>query len=217
MSVVLLAQTINELVDGWDERIEYMVSINQNIERRAQTIRHPALLDELRTFAHDGVLPSASLDSSGGSSNKPGSKPPCGLDAADLVMEIASYARNCRWAFTDYGPSKGPRRLIAEECRGLVSIAQTSATDEDIDDFLRAMRSFVRRAKILLGHEQPSMAIQGTVCGECGGTLRVAIDASTDVRCAGLPGQPGCGTRYPRHQWIDLYQGMVDDAEAAQA
>ena len=50
----------------------------------------------------------------------------------------------------------------------------------------------------------PTKALADTACGNCGGQLVVAADASTSVRCAGDSLNPPCGQEYQHGQWLAL-------------
>jgi hypothetical protein len=68
----------------------------------------------------------------------------------------------------------------------------------------RDLQKYVKRARLLLGYDVPMKEIAGTVCGECGGTLIVADDASSDVICVGSLDTESCGRRYDHTEWIAL-------------
>jgi hypothetical protein len=56
----------------------------------------------------------------------------------------------------------------------------------------------------MLQYDVPAIPLRDTVCGECGGTLVVAVDADSDVRCVGNLEQASCGKIYFKHMWVDL-------------
>lgn len=66
------------------------------------------------------------------------------------------------------------------------------------------LKKFVGQARIILGYDVPMAQIADTVCGECGGVLIVAEDASSDVICTGTPSADSCGKRYPYWEWLAL-------------
>lgn len=71
----------------------------------------------------------------------------------------------------------------------------------------RELEALVRAARIALGYDAPMKTLADMACGNCGGVLRVASDASTDVRCAGTEENLPCGTVYRRHEWVQLLKG----------
>jgi hypothetical protein len=84
-------------------------------------------------------------------------------------------------------------------------VCAVQATGEPV----KRLRGLRRQARLFLGYDAPLMVIKDTVCGTCGGSLTVARDASTSVRCIGTEDQEPCGTEYPRHTWIALLDGGV--------
>ena len=76
----------------------------------------------------------------------------------------------------------------------------------------RDLQQYVKRARLLLGYDVRMRTIADTVCGECGGTLIVADDASSDVFCVGNAeaGTATCGRRYDHTEWIDLLRSDGD-------
>lgn len=73
-----------------------------------------------------------------------------------------------------------------------------------LHELKRDLQQYVRRARLLLGYDVPMRTIADTVCGECGGVLIVADDASSDVICTGTLAAPSCGRRYDHTEWIHL-------------
>lgn len=73
-----------------------------------------------------------------------------------------------------------------------------------IMDLRRDLQQYVHRARLLLGYDVPMRMLADTVCGECGGGLMVADDASSDVICVGSPSTERCGRRYDHTEWIQL-------------
>lgn len=71
----------------------------------------------------------------------------------------------------------------------------------------RDLEALVRQARVTLGYEAPQRILADTVCGNCGGALRVASDAQSDVKCAGTESEPPCGTVYKRWEWMELLKG----------
>ncbi|MFE6846551.1 hypothetical protein [Streptomyces sp. NPDC057686] len=167
-----LQQCLAEFHQGWNERREYKIRTSGGLEIRVEAIRHPSLIRQLNTF-QGRVTARAER----GAPNGPGSRPPSSLDALELLHEINT-------ALTAWQP---------------VTVCE-SADPDDTRACLRAFRDLRRRARWLLGYDPPTTLLDGHVCDHCGGALRVATDWSTDIRCAGHPDTPPCGTEYSRWQ-----------------
>ena len=87
-------------------------------------------------------------------------------------------------------------------------------SDAWVTHALKEATSWVRQAGVNLTYDAPTTTLKVT-CPDCGGRIRVANDATTDVWCAGLgvvqgPAQLGepfpvhygpCGATWPRHTW----------------
>ncbi|KPI09914.1 hypothetical protein OV450_3405 [Actinobacteria bacterium OV450] len=167
-----LRECLAEFTDGWTERREYKIQTSGGLEIRVEAIRHPGLLYQLNNYE---VLKTNRPER--GAPNKPGSRPPATLDAVELLDDIAE-------AFTQWH-------------------SITTSDDAHVDDVracLRTFRHLARRARWLLGYDVPTTYLDGHVCDQCGGALRVAIDWSSDIRCAGRPDAPPCGKEYSRWQ-----------------
>lgn len=193
------------LVNGWPERIEYRVRIGDNVESRAKTIRHAALLVQLAEAAH-----SKSGGNNGGSNpNKAGSRPPLNTAPLDLIDTITEQAQYHYHELCTQANGKAPtlvrKRPVSQTLHNLACVASTC--DVSLRECARAAQMWVRKARVMLGYEKPQVLLRDTVCGTCGGALIVATDASTDVRCIGNSGDThGCGQVYPRYSWLDLLE-----------
>lgn len=196
----MLQDKIDRLIVGWYERVEYAQRVGEHQEIRVMRVKHPALLIELWNMT-------ASLKtgpSNGGSANKPGSRPPGSIEAASLIQEIRCYARELRGNWSDRPVL---RRPTAGELRAMMVLAQHQ-DDSEISDVNYRLQQYIRRGLVMLGHEAPTRMLDSSVCGECGGGLSVADDASSAVRCVGYPDAPSCGNSYPPHTWLELAQGI---------
>ncbi|MFE0101181.1 hypothetical protein [Streptomyces sp. NPDC059009] len=87
------------------------------------------------------------------------------------------------------------------------AMASADGHDDLVYEVKEDLRKRVRSARIILGYDAPQRMLKDSVCGDCGGALIVADDASSDVRCIGTPEAPSCGTKYFRWQWIELLEG----------
>jgi hypothetical protein len=191
-----IADLVGALVDGWYERVEYKIMVNRQIESRVTSVRQRSLLHQLASEV-SGYSPSSVGERYG----QPGSRPPGSLDMLDLLTDIDLYL----------GAVKATGKGREAKLRSLVSIS-FSGGPEWGSVIVRDLGRFVKTARIMLGYDVPARPLRDTVCGSCGGTLVVAQDADSDVRCVGKPtddpqvSEPPCGTVYPRWQWVDLLE-----------
>ncbi|MFF8831354.1 hypothetical protein [Streptomyces sp. NPDC015131] len=208
MSIREIEQNVALLVNGWEERIEYRVKVSGQLEERANTVRMAGLLEQLRK--HTGTTQNGRAER--GSPNKPGSRPPGSTTGFMLLDEITAEAGywtdrvlierglDRTWALRPMPDlllfMRDETRRLEETHPGLVA------------DIAAATRAWVRDARRLLSLDARTVMIAGTVCGECGGGLAVADDASTAVRCIGHPGTAACGVRYERHEWLGLLEAQ---------
>lgn len=198
-----LHRSVDMLVNGWHERIEYRVRIGDAVEDRAKRIRHSALLVQL----HELSLQRSSGSNNGGSTNKPGSRPPLNMAPLDLIDTITEEAQQQYHDLCTQVNGKAPtlmrRRPVTQTLHNLVAVAMTC--EVSLHECARVAQMWVRKSRVMLGYDQPQALLKDTVCGTCGGALVVATDASTDVRCIGNSGDAhGCGQVYPRWQWLQL-------------
>jgi hypothetical protein len=183
-----LASLINEFVDGFHERIEYNVMVGHGIEARAASVRQPGLITQLL-----GEVSGYAPVSTGARWGQPSSRPPGTLDFIDLLHHIDS------WLIMESATG----RNRTEKLRSLVSSA-TFRSDEWTKEACHDLRRFRKTARIMLQYDVPAVPLRDTVCGECGGTLVVAVNADSDVRCVGTSEQPSCGMVYEKWRWVEL-------------
>ncbi|MGW2206772.1 DUF7341 domain-containing protein [Streptomyces sp. NPDC001774] len=200
-----IENNIADLTKAKTEKIEYKVRINGEYEDRANTIPTASLYAQLKNFAqHAPNTPKAERTPP----NKPSSRPPGNMAGFLLLDEIASEA--AYWtdrALIESGrdrenalnPMPNLLHVLTRELRHI-----EDAHPDVIDQVTTVTRGWVKRARHLLGHEQPQTMLTDHVCGECGGGLIVATDASTAVRCIGTPDTPSCGTTYTQDMWLQL-------------
>lgn len=203
-----LGQSVQMLVNGWSERIEYKVRINDVIEARAKSVRHNALLAQLHEAALHGT---SNGSSNGGSTNKPGSRPPLNMAPLNLVDSITEQAQYHYHSLCTMVNAKPPslmrKRPVIQTLHHIVVTALNAHEyPQEVREVTRAAQMWVRKSRVMLGYEKPHVLLKDTVCGTCGGALVVASDASSDVRCIGTNAGPSCGQVYPRYQWLDLMQ-----------
>lgn len=196
----LLRQQVSILCDGWSERREYAVRVNSHIEMRVETITHESLITQLANMTQPLIRPKD--NNGGGGGGKPGSKPPGAFQSAALLDELRSYANGVifEWQAISYGDD------VRGICSMLRHVHKSSAvrTEREVSEVSWHLASYIRQAKCLTGHEAPTRAFDATVCGECGGQLRIAIDNVGGVFCAGTPTTTACGTRYSNEDVIRL-------------
>ncbi|OII61192.1 hypothetical protein BJP40_06600 [Streptomyces sp. CC53] len=215
MSMREIERNVAALKDGYDERIEYRIRVNGDFEERANTVRMAGLLEQLRKVAIEGGRSPAGR-AARRPPNKPGSQPPGRTDGLTLLDEITGEVYY--WVDRVLMESGRDRTLGLSPMPALLDalVAETRLLEDThpalVADIADATRTWVRRARRLLGHDESYVMLEERVCGECGGALAVARDASTAVRCVGSPDGGGCGARYERDTWLGL---LVGGGEAA--
>lgn len=197
-----LGRQVTILCDGWTERREFGVKVDGNCEKRIESVYHTPLLLQLRTMTH----PLVRKKQEGGSGGKAGSKPPGAFEAASLLDEIHRWAYTTVQEWSDV-PSRVLRRTVARELYTLRDRAGMQS-HEAVQAATWHLRTYVRRARITIGYEVPTHAFADTVCGECGGQLRAAVDGVGDVFCAGTPMYGSCGAKYTPMHVISLALDM---------
>ncbi|MGP4083165.1 DUF7341 domain-containing protein [Streptomyces sp. KR55] len=171
-----IANLVEPLVSGFDERIEYDLRVvthtedcrasrptwaecdcPSTLERRVKTVRHAPLIAQLQAAI---AAPATADDHGGRSATRVESPFPGNLDALDLSDEIK-----------------------------------------------RTVRTWVRRARAILGYDvPPSSIVRGAVCGECAGALKLHNGSAV---CIGRIGEsPPCGMEYTWQQIEDYYRGL---------
>lgn len=206
-----IEHNVSLLRDGWDERVEYRVRINGEFEDRANTVRMAGLLAQLKTYADDGD-PGPANGAQRGSPNRGGSRPPGAVGGFLLLDEITGEINS--WADRLLSETGEDRTLalgsVGEVLAQIVYECQRLEETHPglVKDVADATRQWVIRARRLLAHDQGQVLFQGSSCGDCGGALAVAREAATAtaVRCVGDGFGGGCGMRYERDQWMDLYR-----------
>lgn len=230
-----IASLAAQLADGWEERIEYHVNIKRHsllcqtlslamppgkrkhyecdcdevTESRAQTVQCASLIDQLQEALTEPV----SVSGGGGAAgDKPHSNPPGNQEALELLHDVKRDAWDCYGAlhYALYPAHELRRPSLVNALRTLPDWSAMAAESELYDlvcSVKETLRKLVRSARIVLGYDTPQRMLADSVCGECGGALIVASDASTDVRCVGTPEAEPCGTIYRRWQWIELLEG----------
>lgn len=179
-----IAELVSHLVDGWHEQIEYYAPVEQGIERRVKNIKQKALIAQLLQ-----EVSGYGTNSMGDRWGKPGSRPPGTLDIMALIDDIDRWL----WEHAACSATSRTTRL-----RSLVTIATGRDETEWADDVTRQLRRYIKTARIMLGYDVPTRKLRDIGCGDCGGTLIVAIDVESDIHCT------ACPKRYTRWEWVDL-------------
>lgn len=196
-----MRQHVDALVYGFSEHIDFVVEVRGGYERRGCVRRFDSLLSQLWT---NSITPLAvSGQSSGSSPNKAGSRSPVNQVYADLIDTIHEQA-NDAWSLLE-GESSPPCALpvLLGELHSAVARCPVDNAGA-AHQVVRMAAEWVRRARVALGYETRTVQLADSVCGQCGGTLVVAADASTDVRCIGTSAAESCGMVYGRMQWLAL-------------
>lgn len=196
-----VSDAIYQLNQGWHERIEYSVKVGDVVEERVKSVRFPSILSQLRIMAR---MPS-SVASNGCNPNKSGSRPPVNMAPLNLIDDIHVQAIA---ASRMLGNSIHRTHTVEEALGELISacalIESACESDACLMAAVRCAEGWVKRGRLMLGYDIRETILVDAVCGECGGTLVVAVDASSDVRCIGTEDNLSCGTRYPKATWLDL-------------
>ncbi|AZM51786.1 hypothetical protein DMA15_03640 [Streptomyces sp. WAC 01529] len=233
-----IADLVRQLVSGWEERIEYQVPVTQHVtlcqirrssmppgrrrhhececpaavEARARTLQLPSLIVQLQEAVTEPV--SKAGGDGIGAIDRPHSNPPGNGEALALLLTIRADAHDYYDAlravlYPGHGERKGVTvlsalRAIPDWC----AMAGEAGHDDLVYGIKEDLRKRVRTARIILGYDSPMAMLADVLCGDCGGALIVAGDASTDVRCIGTPEAAPCGTKYFRWDWIKLLEDL---------
>jgi hypothetical protein len=185
--------------------------------------RAPGLVDQLGVIVQDGprsgvVIPGAAVPGGSPGWDDDGALSPT---AAHGTFESAPPVAEAFWLADDI------RRQVDE----LNAELRAEGHDGDLVDMAlddpetgrriaRRLRALVGQARIELGYDAPIVTLRDMYCRYCGGEMRVRVDASSDVWCAGriplegpaLEGEPmpigyvPCGARWPRGSWVWLLE-----------
>lgn len=212
---------------SFNELRHYQCDCPTTVETRVERRRQGPLLTQLVEAGYR-VPQNGSGSGGSGSTNKPEAKIPgnlvrpdeilsrCALVAADhcerwAVPRASGYSRDSRLA-TDLATlriyvsgevicrSPSSQRAYSGELV-YVEASSRAPSSEEVDDLRHDLAKIVRQGRLFLGYDSDTEAIGDTVCGDCGGVLRVGKDMPSDVRCAGSPETPPCGKVYPWRTW----------------
>ncbi|MER5252915.1 hypothetical protein [Streptomyces sp. NPDC002855] len=222
-----ITDLVGQLVNGWHERIEYKerivthtpdcskrhivnykaCSCPESIEARAKSVRQVSLLAQL-SMHNQALIKGGSQ----GGRSAPGSRIPGDITALDLltkIKETATRLRHDMWVVEGKFISDWQYRRpesTAMILSGIVIDARKMQWDspQTMRVVIKSLRECVAEARMLLGYEAPSRKLRDVVCGTCGGTLKVAADAQSNVWCGGTIDTPSCGTVYVREEWHEM-------------
>ena len=189
------------LVYGFRESVDFVRIVDGHREAHSVVRRYDGLIAQLM---HQSTTPLPSRTGEGPGGGKPGSRPPLNMVYRNMVDTIAEQAQTLWEDYTD--PEVDPRGdvgAILADLRAWV-IDSVSTRENGAQIVARAFRRWVHDARVMLGYEGRRVTLADTVCGECGGTLVVAIDATSDVRCVGTDDAEPCGMVYGRLDWVSL-------------
>lgn len=187
------------LTRGFAEPVEYVVEVNGIREAKRTYRRHEGLIAQLEL---NSTTPLQSRVGGGGG-GKPGSRPPINQVYADMVDTIHEQALIAWGLVIDQDVCK---RTLTSLIIGIGLLVETRCEEipHDCGTVARMLNKWVHDARVLLGYESRKVVLADTVCGQCGGTLIVAIDATSDVRCIGTEAADSCGMVYNRLEWVSL-------------
>jgi len=200
---------VRELLSEVRTSAEYTRDGSRGSSRHRQ--RLPGLLLQLVT-----ALPPGGKDSNG-RAGKPGSRPPVNETAHHALGDIAhGWAVKGGWQPGVFNlrarlrrAANRPRALreggvvdALHEIRRLALIVDPECTAEAAS----SLRAYVGLAKTALAYDAPVATLRDVACPYCGGRLRVAADASSDVWCS----SPACkDDRGHRHTWPRRSWGLL--------
>lgn len=194
-------QSVHALTTGFSESVEYVVVVNGVREARRSTRKYDGLIEQLSL---NSTTPLQSRAGVGGGGGKPGSRPPINQVYANCIDTIHEGA----WIAWEVlcGPGYNSNWTLPQLLALLWDRVTAYADErpEACETVARMARRWVHDARVLLGYESRKVVLADTVCGQCGGTLVVAVDATSDVRCTGTPDTDPCGMVYGRLEWISL-------------
>jgi hypothetical protein len=196
-------QCYEQLVFGFREPVEFVRVVNGQREVHRVERRYEGLIGQLM-MQSTVPLPSRTGDGPGG--GKPGSRPPLNMvyrNAVDTIQEQAYVL----WEMMEpESPPTEPLTCLLADLR-TAAITYADERPKDVQTLARGFRKWVTSARVLLGYESRKVTLADTVCGQCGGTLAVAVDATSDVRCIGTADADPCGMIYGRLEWVSLLGG----------
>lgn len=189
---------LEKLISGWSERVR--------VGNGFMTQQHGSLLGQLHVAAR---MPSSGNGGPSCNPNKSGSRPPVNMAPLNLIEQIAEEAAALFSKLSLYcgeiAPRGVKRKLIDVLCNIRIMCRRISQTHPQlVHEAARAFSTWVRQARIMLNYESRMKLLADTSCGDCGGNLTVAEDASTDVRCVGNDVSGSCGRIYRRESWVML-------------
>lgn len=216
------------LGSGWKERVDYTIPVTyhkkeicqpQNKpcgcplenEKRTKYVNRESLLEQLRLYNQNRDTDRNPKAERGAPRVKTAGKPPGDVTGFLTLDEITvdAYSTLDR-IFEEAGRDR--MYLVDRSLKGVFNgltyqVTQFIESRPDLArDILKATDKWVRQAKAALRMTVSDAMFGDTVCGNCGGGLKVAWDNSSDVTCIGTPTDPPCGETYPMSEWVALYE-----------
>jgi hypothetical protein len=179
-------------------------------EKRVRSQKKPGLLDQLRDIASYKDVDRNPKSQRGAPRVKTAGKPPGDLSGVFTLDEIVcdiyvTVDRTLEEAGRDRECAAGP---VAEVLSGLTT--QIEYFGNERPDLARRLAQstdkWVGQAKATLRITVADAMFGDTVCGNCGGGLKIAWDNNSDVVCIGTPSSIPCGETYPMSEWVALYE-----------
>lgn len=212
---------------GWKEQVDYTLPVTYHDkeicqprnkpcgcpvknEKRTKYINRESLLEQLRLYSQNRDTDRNPKAERGAPRVKTAGKPPGDVTGFLTLDEITcdAYSTLDR-IFEEAGRD---RMWLAQSLKIVLTglryqVSQFAETRPDLArDVLKATDKWVRQAKTALKMTVSDAMFGDTVCGNCGGGLKVAWDNSSDVECIGTLSSPPCGETYPMSEWVALYE-----------
>lgn len=187
-------------------------------ERGVYRTCHAGLLGQLV----ENLVPGFAVRAGESHGSKPGSRTPSADAASSALFDIAHGwtvdrrrrvgVRSLRRRLREEAGQKTPPGKLPSIVSSLQEIRALAHVlgEEHVLEAAEAIRSYVQRAKVALSYDAPIVALRDVSCPECGGELKVAEDASTDVFCANREcrDEEGRPRSWPRRNWVFLLEQL---------
>jgi hypothetical protein len=217
-----------ELVMGNRESVEYTIPVAYHVascaltrrdtscdcpvknEKRVRSQQKPGLLGQLRDIAQYKDTDRNPKSERGAPRVKTAGKPPGDMSGVFTLDEIiCDIYVTVDKVMEEAGRDRGYAALpVQEVLTGLPG--QIEYFGNERPDLARALAQatdkWVAQAKSTLQLTVSDAMFGDTVCGNCGGGLKIAWDNTSDVICIGTPSTVPCGETYPMSEWVALYE-----------
>lgn len=218
---------VDLLVSGWRERVDYVVPVTYHRntchrkrygdececpkanEKRTRYLARPGLLEQLKEFQQNKDVNRDPKSER----NPPRVKKPKMMPELNGFLALDEIVCDVFMTSDRIMEETGRDRTLASQPVDQVltsMLYQTLHFGESRPDQARVLAlatdKWVASAKRALNVSVSDAQFGDTVCGNCGGGLKIAWDNSSDVRCVGTPAEPPCGETYPMSEWVSLYE-----------